>query len=413
MGYSRYREIVNPTLVGAHTNYVNGSPGGASFQLDVKRFSSNISDVVTPGYRRQISDGAIINNACSMHVDLQEVQGNGYYKGIRHSTGTVYEVYGSGSVTAWLQYYTGFTYLNSPSINGSPLDVIAKNKSISYIDNSPYEFAEDIGELRETVRFLKNPAKSLLKFSKSFNRDVLKHMLKNGRRIRSFASASADLWLEYRFAAIPTVRSMVSIAEAYHDTDIKYPKRRSGRGFQKKQNAGSSGLYDQYWGGPTVHFYVKDEQWVSYRAAILYQVGNPVIDFRYKYGLRAQDIPETAWNLLPLSFMVDRVVDISSMIRGVTNLLLPNLEILAGCIVEKKHLERFITAASISDGGWGTITLTPDTVRTKTFLYERTVWSPGLADTVPPLNLQGLYSDSTRVADLLALSYKLLTGRHT
>jgi hypothetical protein len=160
--------------------------------------------------------------------------------------------------------------------------------------------------------------------------------------------------------------------------------------------------------GLPVHFSVEDRITYDASAHCLYEVDNPVESFQFKYGLRFEDIPETAWNLLPLSFMVDRVVDISAFWRSVTNLSNPSTHFLAGSTRVKYTHERFISAYDIEPGGWGVITLGPDMNYHKSFIYDRVLWSPSFVDTIPTLDLKGLVNSATKITDLSALIVQFL-----
>jgi hypothetical protein len=138
------------------------------------------------------------------------------------------------------------------------------------------------------------------------------------------------------------------------------------------------------------------------RAGILYEVSNPVVNFQYKYGLRFKDIPTTLWAVLPLSFMVDRFVNISNFFGGATNLLDPNVKILGAWVTSKRERLQSIGVRSISESGY-TSTIVPDDIVDKTFLYAREVWEPSLVDAIPSLDIKGLVNSSAKVTDLLAL----------
>jgi hypothetical protein len=138
------------------------------------------------------------------------------------------------------------------------------------------------------------------------------------------------------------------------------------------------------------------------RAGILFEVDNPVESVWYKYGLRLKDIPETAWNLLPLSFMVDHFINISQTIRGITNLTDPSVKNLAAWITTKSNTVKTTSMTALNESGY-TSSVTPDLIYEKTFTYSREVWMPGLEHTVPGIDFLGLVNSAAKITDLSAL----------
>jgi hypothetical protein len=406
----RQRETISPEVTGYHRSYKDGAATGYNIESVTAFQSKSMSDFVTPGYQRLVRNGEIINNACTMVVTEQQVIGSGTYYGVRASDSAIYEVRGNGSLTNWLAWASGF----NPALLQAP-DVVSlrresQAKALAQVDSSPYQMLEDVGELAETIRFLKRPFTSFVRLGKRFRRDVKLKRKLNGRDVRSYSEASASVWLEYRFAIMPLVRSMLTLWEAA-GTDIHRPKRRTARGIVGDLSSPASGSYLQYWSPTWIRFMIDDKVETTMKSGILYTVDNPVESLSFKYGLRLADIPETAWNLLPLSFMVDRVVDISTSIRGITNLANPSIQMLAGFTVEKTTAERTTSAQSIDPNGWGSISLGPDAVYYKSFLYERSVWTPSLMDATPTLHLKKLANSATKLTDLVALGISLFSKR--
>jgi hypothetical protein len=271
---------------------------------------------------------------------------------------------------------------------------LAKLRALANIDTTPYEFMEDMFEIRETIKFLRNPLHGLLKLSKAFKKDVSKLSLGDATKQ---AKAFANLWLEYRFAVSPLVRSAYGIADAMSHPIPQRPKRRSARGFAKSSNRGAwSPFYYPF------TFDCKNSIESEWKASILYEVANPLLNRGESMGLRFKDIPETLWAIVPYSFMVDRVANISDMIRGLTNLLDPSVKILAGSVVEKTN-RKFSVRVISQDNSSYAVSIDADVFHDDSFRYIRTVWEPTASDTLPPISVGGLVKDVTSTADLLSL----------
>jgi hypothetical protein len=137
------------------------------------------------------------------------------------------------------------------------------------------------------------------------------------------------------------------------------------------------------------------------KASILYTVSNPCYDWRYRLGFRPKDFPTTVWQIMPYSFMVDRLYDVTSFSKGAINLGDPMVKILMGCYSE--HNERSISFEMTgTQNPGGTIHSSDKPVYTD-FSYTRSPWVPTFSDTVPSLNLKGLVEDATKITDLITL----------
>jgi hypothetical protein len=362
-----------------------------------------MQDNPVPNYVERAKAGEVIVNSCKMTIVKRSVKGSGMMTQTQISNpSNDYSTYGDGSLTNHYLYFRGSPSFQ-PLSGVDGLETRAKQLCLSRVDSTPYSFAEDIGELRETVRFLKNPVKSWVKLSRlirnSARRKQFRHL--------AFADAVASVWLEYRFAAAPLVRSMLSLMEAWEDKDVKRPERRTARATVEGEENIPDTVYEHKPGSVTYTYRYSAGYKESASAGIVYEVNNPVVNLAYKYGLRFKDIPTTMWELLPLSFMVDRIYNIKNFCSGAVNLLDPNLKILNGWFTTKSSSITNRSLIDIVESGYNSV-VSPDVIVDSNFEYKRDVWVPGFGDTVPTSNIKGLVSDSTRIADLLALSVSYL-----
>jgi hypothetical protein len=107
--------------------------------------------------------------------------------------------------------------------------------------------------------------------------------------------------------------------------------------------------------------------------------------------------------------MVDRVWNITKMIRGITNLADPNVEILAGWVRAKEELVSTVRLTGQTVPGY-TVTASGDLVTDKTFVYNRSPWTPRVSDTYPTTTKGRLVEDASSILDLLTLTYFRLTS---
>jgi hypothetical protein len=138
-------------------------------------------------------------------------------------------------------------------------------------------------------------------------------------------------------------------------------------------------------------------------ASILYEVSNPLVDWKFKLGLRFKDLPTTGWELLPLSFMVDRLLDIRSFFAGAINILDPQVTFLAGSYSVKNLDQHTVSLTERQYSGWTHEITKPDFIQFEIFHMERLLWNPQFFDTIPSFTPGGLVKDLTSILDLLAI----------
>jgi len=380
---------------------------------------SGIVDVNTANFRSKIAHGAIINNAMEMNVVTTESTGSSFVAVFHLNNGQQTHSEG-GSYYRWLSDFLNGAVDKSKVTDFEPGLDIAKLHALANMDPTPYNFAEDLAELSSTVKFLKGKAWKFEKVARRYKKAVkalkrqakrLKH-LSNAQQAAWLANAMAALWLEYRFVLTPLVKSLTDLLEAFNTTQKKRPLRQISRGKYNnetydqgeltKVNPNNASLsYTSRWSA---------EEELDLRAGILYEISNPLDGFRFKYGLRNKDIPVTLWNVVRLSFMVDRVINISASIKALTNLADPDLKILtAWSTIRQNYSEKWLYL-SVQDtraapSSW---TLSGDVCKNTEFKYKRDVWIPSVADAVPPIQTDRLLADVTSITDVLALSISFL-----
>jgi hypothetical protein len=361
--------------------------------------AEDMSDYITPGFHKRSKAGEVINNNCTyVKTSLNSVTGGSFTVS---QSGHEYQFGGGGCNSKWMAEWLlsiGYYKLVTPiPLKPEPdYDMVSSAKAQAWgnVDRSPYSFAEDIAELHETLKFLRDPLGSIRDLSEAFARDITKQYAK--KYVRR-AKAHADVWLTYQFALSPLVRSACDLIEAAL-TDIRRSKRQTARGkkvFEAQKRSGPNNSIYQ--------FDASISNTKKVRAGILYEVTNPINDWRYKYGLRFKDIPETMWAILPYSFMVDRLVNISQAIRGITAFLDPNVKILGGWVTTKEEVTWTRTFIDYEWSGIESKSIVPDMERETSFTYNRAKWSPSASDIMPSFQANNLVNSISKSADLIAL----------
>jgi hypothetical protein len=382
-------------------------------------------DTVTPGYRDLVADGEIINNDCYMSFETNRVTENGsYYQ--RDANGHLLWYIEEGPVSC---RNILFDSQKIQTVHDTPDDLaIAKQQALANIDTTPYGFAEDVGEILETLRFIKDPLESLKEVSRAMKRSKHKLVLKQRRKRKGSttnkyknlaeaglaaatdeASALSGAFLAHQFALQPLIRSIDDAISSVVKYTPPPPVRRTARGKVVSKLTETEPFQD---GSPSTHWaHVNTLDSVhDTRAAILYEVKDLINDWRFKYGLRGKDIPRTFWDLFPYSFMIDRLFHIGNTISGLTNLADASVKILAASTTVRKtrtHSSEIVDRALSNQ----TFEIQNAFQIDESFIYDRQVWTPTVFDTFPRLTPLNLIKDAQSTAELVSLIFSNITGR--
>jgi hypothetical protein len=372
-----------------------------------------MTDVVTPGYRKLIASGAVINNSCSLTKYRFKAGVSNVTFPINPDLSRTYTG-PLGSVLYW-----GFIAWDTPPSADIP-DL--KLQCIARMDKPDFDFGEDLGELGQTLKFIKNPIKALTDLSKGYKKLQAKkyreNMRKSGRvrdkslpraarrelsRSEAYAKASADAYATYQWAFQPLVRSAEDLTEALMQEQAGKPPPRFSARSRYRADATQSGVYDQADG----IYSFSQTHGLDASASILYENKRTDNATLKKYGLRIKDSKRTAWQLVPLSFMIDRVSNISNAISAVSNLDDPGLRILAASVVTRRTTDRSMELSMAYHDTYQ-FTVGGEVTVESSFSYDREVWKPTSADAIPGFNPLGLVEDAKSIVDLVALTVQRL-----
>lgn len=180
-----------------------------------------------------------------------------------------------------------------------------------------------VGELRETLRMIRNPASAL--------RDGISAYLKRARRLRrehgrrnphTLRKVLSNSWLEYVYGWVPLIEDLKSATEAYTKLKNKVETVRAfGKGSSGSKTPGVVGL-----GGHSN--YIRYNQIVSLSQmttcrikgvckADLQGVDAEAADrLQTALGFNIQDFLPTVWELIPYSFVVDMFTNIGDILNS-------------------------------------------------------------------------------------------------
>jgi hypothetical protein len=402
----RERERTTSNIVNGHISK-DGVPTVFITQ-DSDARSEVMRDTVTENFRARIKSGEIISNSMfyqSIGTSHSEICSNQREVDVRDPY-PVWEWSGVNVTAYYLENVYQIYNLNPcpPLSQAVDLVGIAKQVCLAKVDKTPTAFFEDVGEIRETLRFLKNPLASMQRLTNAIVNE--KRRLSALPRTLETIQAMADVWLTYRFALSPLLRSATDLMDALATKPVKHVERRTSHGRSEDEESMDTPLIVRPTPSnpPQVIVYELDGyRSVDHHATILYEVTNPLNDWRYQYGLRKKDIPVTLWELAPRSFMIDRVLHIKNMISGIVNFLDPSVSFLAGSFTTRT-LNAYTTSMTSHEHALYTITTdAPDNVLNSSFIMERANWIPSLWDASPNWTPMGLVDEMSKILDLLAM----------
>lgn len=295
----------------SHT-ITHGDGNGTLIEMD---------DVTTPNFYERIADGNIINNPMSK-VSLK-YEWNDEGPNFRKDLGGVSYHGECNGHMPWIQPNVGLipvhTGISTEQRERLKNDVATRARA-NAASGLSYDGMVALGELRENLSYLRNPFKTGLKLAKLLNRRVDRYT--KGRQpwrlerapTKSEVDYLSDLFLEFRFGAMPLVADLQKFALALLERRINSP-RRTTRSWGVLQSSGVQwtelvGIND---GAITASVdYTMDETY-EVRVGFLDEVQSE-ISFNDKWGLNITHLPQAAWALLPLSFIVDRYFNVSNFI---------------------------------------------------------------------------------------------------
>lgn len=323
---------------------------------------------------------------------------------------------GQGNLTQFLlqAYYPA----GIPAGPAKPLDKAeqamykAQAKAYAYLDRAKLTLAEPISELRSLPHVLNQPLHELDKSSRRFQR-----FLETSRTRRGLIRNVGHAYAYVQWALVPTVRTLDEIANEYADRlSVPNSLRQTARGkgsvasdvVRTVQNGSGSGWL---WQLEQVRRVATEVH-----AGIVYNT-TTARDFtvRGRLGLLARDIPSGLWESAPLTFMIDRILNVRRFVKVCSALASGDIKISRDSFVVVRQtdtrLVRFINfrPASIPQAYLSPNT-TPYYSRVE-FSMQRERWWPGLGDLASASRGTGLFDSLTKITDVLALSAGRLSMR--
>lgn len=407
----RTRILEDETISAEYTVNIYNPNGTLSSSTDYLYNSYDIrhqvDDVVTPGWRKIIDSGGFINSPL-----LDER--------IAQSYTTAYAEFQNSlarnvipDFPAIEKCHNGVGFNNIGETHSDFMETLdaavarAKQEALARIEQAPFDFSEDALEFHKVLKTLRNPLSLAQNLSNEFQS---RYAFYSSGKHRSVAQSIGKAWLEVRFAYRPIMISLENLLVG-HNVVLATRRPATERhkvGSFKSISIGETvnPVYSNASG--TIHYDVLSARTgsASGSAGIIYEVTNPLRDWRWKYGLRNRDLVRAVYNVMPYSWVVDRFYNINDSLRGLMNIADSTVTIRAGW--EKRQWDYAITESVVDasyTGGTGSVYTTPPvgaTGVTSLRRKHRIPWHPGVTDTAPRLFVEKM-SSFPEVFDLTSL----------
>jgi hypothetical protein len=173
-----------------------------------------------------------------------------------------------------------------------------------------------LGEIGETLRMIRHPAKAFRTGIDSYFADLKRHrkMWKNGKN-----KFLADTWLEYSFGWTPLLNDIRAASQALERIRNRSFEHQVVRATGTSQLQGSSGYKSKgIEGGHTIMgpFLEYSEAIVVYRGAVKVPIGSRATMTRQNLGFTLDDFVPTVWELIPYSFLVDYFTNVGDLLSA-------------------------------------------------------------------------------------------------
>lgn len=357
--YATWRWTENGVLQGPNTE----------LQPSVQTFRKITSDVVVPGYAQRVAAGEIISNPYSMveRKITREPWGDTKILWTGNDGGTSLL-----HVTADFRLACGSAYGDNSTLplpNYSEALSYAQTKALAGVQAAELQSLVTLGEFRETMRMLVSPMRALTRYIEDANKRYKRDLARYGEAVRrtqnmrnqharakllrlrasskgkqraimdrvcDFGHTLTDAVLGYNLGWKPFMMDIDAILNKI--PSLEQQERRTSRSTREvSHTVVNQDNRAQAYG--TAHFTWESTVNVNIRASVLYA---DKFETSQHFGYRLQDLPEAAWELLPLSFLVDYAVNVGDYLGALRAMAYANILSYSTVIrVEGKGVHRF------------------------------------------------------------------------
>lgn len=365
-------------------------------------------DWVTPAFKQITRNGGICNSDMSQTKSTRSTSTAGprfetVYNGVTY--------WGDLTGPHWaINVLTDATRpANRPmlSINLTDMIALASTRAFANIDKPQFNGLVSVGELRETLSYLRNPVASGIKLASTLARLSRKSGLTRGKTRsdklhgkNDLAKDLASVHLSVIYGFKPLVTEIVGILENLRPRAIPRPQRQTSRAKEERTNTDTWTTQESFSGISYTAVYEYKET-TTVTAGFLY-VNKEEMCTEEQWGIRPRDVVPAAWAVMSKSFVVDWFTNFGDFISA----LVPsaNTRIINSWTTIKTERTLKRTVSDYIFSNWSTVRPGSgvDTITQTSYSRSRGVSPPSLA----VKNLDPLKNDISRLASMVSM----LTG---
>jgi hypothetical protein len=303
--------------------------------------TTEMHDVVTPCFKEKQAKGEIINSPMTKRTIVlsdepgavvnMTVRTSPPYSSVQTITGICPRVSKSFGEQFPL-------FIADPGIEETKTDLASSQAYANAYDLSKASALVDLKEMRETIQMLRHPLKSAYQLARE-SLYVIRHetgrtrSIRGDRILREAVGALPGTYLEVRFGWGPLMGSIHDYIDAYQAIKQRTGRtRHTGRGFEVCSESSISNVEISKTCGTTPFLRQVDSRKITETTAIRTGVlvgvtwDSPIAQ---SLGLTVWDVIPAAWDLIPLSFVADRFVNIGDWLNFQARQFNPNVEYLS------------------------------------------------------------------------------------
>lgn len=312
-------------------------------------------DIVTPGYKQLVANGHLVNNPYSS-VSRKITGGD---------TGD-YTIEWNGPVNQATLVNTGYGFRDAcgymtdgftpPLPNYYNLVRYTQTKALSGVEAASLQTGVAVGEFAETMRMLVSPLRGLtnwlVRADRQYKRDLkaygrkaletkskvrtdryrMKLLRANAKgldketrslleRYISGGNNAADVVLSYNLGWKPFLSDIDTLLHKI--PSLQVVERRWSRA-TRDQDFDTSDSYSNSMSTALAKIDTNTKTSVKVRAGVLYA---DRFEVSHHFGTRLADVPETVWELIPFSFLVDYVVNVGDYLGALRARAYSNIQL--------------------------------------------------------------------------------------
>lgn len=213
--------------------------------------------------------------------------------------------------------------------------------AVSEANSGLYDLLTEVGEFKSTVSFVFGTLGEILRLSAQLKKDMFRARSRPGATLASIATEISNLWMAYRYAVMPLAYSVDDILDYHSSTFTPYSTVRKGSSLS--------------------HDLELPDGWKA--SSSIETIDRCYVKTRFGLELALHDLKfnplATAWELVPLSFVVDWVFNVGDLLSA----LVPPRGIAERGVQYSRQIRDLNIVISRTDGYGGHYVLTGSSYR--------------------------------------------------